>query len=218
VPITRKDEHTAQVTFQSYFRLYRKLGGMTDTAAPNGREVRRVYKIWVVPVPSNRPVQRARWPDRIFPSEAAKFEAVAAEVARLHALGRPVLLGTRSVDKSEQLSAKLHEAGIEHQILNARQDEQEADVIAQAGQAGRVTIATNLAGRGTDIKLGPGVAATGGLHVLGTERHDAERVDRQLAGRAARQGDPGSVQFFLSLEDELLEGLGSGRQQALARR
>jgi preprotein translocase subunit SecA len=218
VSITRKDEHAAQVTFQSYFRLYPKLAGMTGTAAPNWLELRRVYKIWVVCVPTNRPVLRHRWPDRVFPTEAAKFEAVAAEVARLHALGRPVLIGTRSVEKSERLSARLREAGIEHQVLNARQDEQEADVVAQAGQPGRVTIATNMAGRGTDIKLGAGVAEAGGLHVLGTERHDAQRIDRQLAGRAARQGDPGSVQFFLSLEDELLEGLGPRRQAALERR
>jgi preprotein translocase subunit SecA len=218
VPITRKAEHAAEVTFQSYFRLYDKLAGMTGTAAPNWLEIRRVYKIWVVCVPTNRPVIRAHWPDRVFPTEGAKFEAVAADVARLHALGRPVLIGTRSVEKSEQLSARLLEAGIEHQVLNARQDEQEADVVAQAGQPGRVTIATNMAGRGTDIKLGPGVAAAGGLHVLGTERHDAARIDRQLAGRSARQGDPGSVQFFLSLEDELLEGLGPRRQEALERR
>jgi preprotein translocase subunit SecA len=160
-------------------------------------------------------VRRHRWPDRVFPTEAARFEAVAAEVARLHALGRPVLIGTRSVEKSERLSTRLREAGIDHQVLNARQDEQEADVVAQARQPGRVTIATNMAGRGTDIKLGPGVAEAGGLHALATERHDAQRIDRQLAGRAARQGDPGSVQIFLSLEDELLEGLGPRRQAAL---
>jgi preprotein translocase subunit SecA len=218
VPVTRKDEHAAQVTFQSYFRLYDKLAGMTGTAAPNWLELRRVYKIWLVCVPTNRPVRRAHWPDRVFPTEEAKFEAVAAEVARLHALDRPVLIGTRSVEKSERLSARLSEAGIAHQVLNARQDEQEAEVVAQAGQPGRVTIATNMAGRGTDVKLGPGVAAAGGLHVLGTERHDAARIDRQLAGRSARQGDPGSVQFFLSLEDELLEGLGPRRQRALERR
>jgi preprotein translocase subunit SecA len=218
VPITRKDEHAAQITFQSYFRLYHKLAGMTGTAAPNWLEIRRVYKIWVVCVPTNRPVRRACWPDRVFPTEEAKFDAVTNELARLHALGRPVLIGTRSVEKSERLSARLEEAGIAHQVLNARQDDQEAEVVAQAGQPGRVTIATNMAGRGTDIKLGPGVAPAGGLHVLGTERHEAARIDRQLAGRSARQGDPGSAQFFLSLEDELLAGLGPRRQQALERR
>jgi preprotein translocase subunit SecA len=191
---------------------------MTGTAAPNWLELRRVYKIWVVCVPTNRPVRRACWPDRMFPTEEAKFAALAAEVARLQALGRPVLIGTRSVEKSERLSARLREAGIEHQVLNARQDEQQADVVAQAGHPGRVTIATNMAGRGTEIKLGPGVAATGGLHVLGTERHDAARIDRQLVGRAARQGDPGSAQFFLSLEDALLEGLGPHRQAARKQR
>jgi preprotein translocase subunit SecA len=137
-------------------------------------------------------------------------------VQELHAQGRPVLIGTRSVEKSEKISALLTEVGIEHQVLNARQDENEAQIVALAGQEGKVTVATNMAGRGTDIKLGPGVAAKGGLHVIGTERHEAERIDRQLAGRAGRQGDPGSAQFFLSLEDQILEGLGQSRQRALA--
>jgi len=215
VIITKASDHAAQITFQSYFRLYQKLAGMTGTAAQNFWEIRRVYKIWVVKVPTNRPVIREAWPDLVFPTEEAKFEAVAAEVVRLHQLGRPVLIGTRSVAKSELLSEQLRQAGIEHRVLNAKQHGQEAQVVSQAGQAGRVTIATNMAGRGTDIKLGPGVAEAGGLHVLGTERHEAKRIDRQLAGRAARQGDPGSCQFFLSLEDELLEGLGPDRQAAL---
>jgi preprotein translocase subunit SecA len=213
VQINHPADHAAQLTFQSYFRLYKKLAGMTGTALQNRWEVRRVYKIWVVCVPTNRPVRRDHWPDRVFPNEDAKFDAVVQEVARLKALGRSVLIGTRSVDKSEKLSERLTAAAIEHQVLNARQHEQEAKIVAEAGLVGRVTIATNMAGRGTDIKPAPEVLAAGGLHVLGTERHESLRIDRQLAGRAGRQGDPGSAQFFLSLEDELLEGLGPKRQE-----
>jgi preprotein translocase subunit SecA len=215
VPIHHASDHAAQVTFQSYFRLYGKLSGMTGTAAQNWWELWRVYRLWVVPVPTNRLVIRQQWPDRVFPTERVKFEAVVHEVKHLRAQGRAVLIGTRSVAKSEALSQMLHEAGVEHQVLNARQHEQEAKIVAEAGQVGRVTIATNMAGRGTDIKLAPEVLAAGGLHVLGTERHEALRIDRQLAGRSGRQGDPGSCQFFLSLEDELLEGLGQARQEAL---
>jgi preprotein translocase subunit SecA len=215
VPITVAADHAAQITFQSYFRLYKKLAGMTGTAAQNYWELRRVYKLWVVCVPTNRPVIRETWPDRVFPTEDAKFNAVVESVARQRDMGRPILIGTRSVEKSEALSRKLHEAGVEHQVLNARLHEQEAHIVEQAGQPGRVTIATNMAGRGTDIKLGPGVAEAGGLFVLGTERHEARRIDRQLAGRSGRQGDPGSSQFFLSLEDELLEALGPAGQTAL---
>jgi preprotein translocase subunit SecA len=215
VQVTVAADHAAQITFQSYFRLYKKLAGMTGTAAQNWWEIRRVYKIWVVTVPTNRPVIREHWPDRVLPTEDAKFDAVVAEIARLRGLGRPVLVGTRSVEKSEKLSQKLHAAGIEHQVLNAKLHEQEAKIVEHAGEPGRVTIATNMAGRGTDIKLGRGVAEAGGLHVLGTERHEARRIDRQLMGRSGRQGDPGSCQFFLSLEDELLEGLGPERQEEL---
>jgi preprotein translocase subunit SecA len=221
VPINHPSDHAAQVTFQSYFRLYKKLGGMTGTALQNRWEVRRVYKIWVVCVPTNRPIRREQWPDRVFPNEDAKFDAIVLEVARLRSLGRAVLIGTRSVEKSEKLSERLTAAGIDHQVLNARHHEQEAKIVAEAGQVGRVTIATNMAGRGTDIKPAPEVLAAGGLHVLGTERHESLRIDRQLIGRAGRQGDPGSAQFFLSLEDELLEGLGPKQQErwkALGRR
>jgi preprotein translocase subunit SecA len=160
-------------------------------------------------------VIREQWPDRVFPTEDAKFHAVVDEVLRLRDLGRPVLIGTRSVEKSEKLSRLMDQVGIQHQVLNARQHEREAQIVALAGQRGKVTVATNMAGRGTDIKLDPGVAEAGGLHVLGTERHDALRIDRQLAGRSGRQGDPGSCQFFLSMEDELLEGLGPERQADL---
>jgi preprotein translocase subunit SecA len=218
VPITLAADHAAQITFQSYFRLYTKLAGMTGTAAQNFWELRRVYKLWVVCVPTNRPVIREAYQDRVFPTEDAKFDAVVKDVAHMIELGRPVLIGTRSVEKSEKLSQRLHGANIPHQVLNAKQHEQEAKVVEQAGHSGRVTIATNMAGRGTDIKLGPGVAEAGGLHVLGTERHEARRIDRQLQGRSGRQGDPGSSQFFLSLEDELLEGLGPRRQNALRER
>jgi preprotein translocase subunit SecA len=213
VQVTVASDHAAQITFQSYFRLYKKLAGMTGTAAQNWWEILRVYKLWVVCVPTNRPVIRDQWPDRVFPTEDIKFDAVVAEVQRLQALGRPVLIGTRSVERSEKLSRRLTEASIEHQVLNARHHEQEAKIVAQAGHKGRVTIATNMAGRGTDIKPPREVIEAGGLHVLGTERHEALRIDRQLLGRAGRQGDPGSSQFFLSLEDELLEGLGEDAQK-----
>lgn len=215
VPITLASDHAAKITFQSYFRLYKKLAGMTGTAAQNWLEIRRVYKTWVVCIPTNKPVIRQHLPDRVFPTEDAKFDAVVDEVQRLQMAGRPVLIGTRSVEKSEKLSEKLTVAGITHQVLNAKQNEQEAQIVAEAGKRGRVTIATNMAGRGTDIKLGATVADAGGLHVLGTERHDAKRVDRQLIGRSGRQGDPGSGQFFVSLEDELLEALGRKRQAAM---
>jgi preprotein translocase subunit SecA len=215
VPITIASDHAASITFQSFFKLYKKLAGMTGTAAPNNREFRRVYKLPVVVVPTNRPVIRKQLPDRVFPTEEAKFQAVVEEVQRLVAQGRAVLIGTRSVEKSERLSAKLHAAGIPHQVLNARHHALEAEIISHAGEKGRVTIATNMAGRGTDIKLDKSVLEAGGLHVLGTERHEARRIDRQLAGRSGRQGDPGSAQFFLSLEDELLEALGHKTQQKL---
>jgi preprotein translocase subunit SecA len=214
-PISLAADHAAQITFQSYFKLYKKLSGMTGTASQNFFELRRVYKLWVVTVPTNRPLNRKQWPDRVFPTEDVKFQAVVDEVVRLRNLGRPVLIGTRSVDKSEKLSRLLHEIGIEHEVLNARLHEREAQIVALAGQRGRVTIATNMAGRGTDIKPDPDVLEAGGLHVLGTERHEARRIDRQLAGRSGRQGDAGSCQFFLALDDELLEGLGPDRQESL---
>jgi preprotein translocase subunit SecA len=215
VQVTKASDHAAQITFQRYFRLYKKLSGMSGTGYQNWLELRRVYKIWVVCVPTNMPVIRKQLPDKVFPTEDAKFDKVVEEVARLQAEGRPILIGTRSVEKSEKLSAKLHKAGVPHEVLNARFHEQEAKIVAQAGQPGRVTIATNMAGRGTDIKLPPGMAEMGGLHVFGTERHEARRIDRQLAGRAGRQGDPGSAQFYISLDDELLEALGPKRQDRL---
>jgi len=171
--------------------------------------------MWVVCVPTNRPIIRTLWPDRVFPNEAVKFDAIVREIIDLRSRGRAVRIGTRTVAKSEELSRRLVEAGIEHEVLNARNHEHEAKIVAAAGEQGRVTIATNMAGRGTDIKPPLKVLAAGGLHVLGTERHEALRIDRQLIGRAGRQGDPGSAQFFLSLEDELLEELGQDKQESL---
>lgn len=215
VTVTKATEHAAQITYQSYYKLYKKLAGMTGTAYQNWLELYKVYKLWVVCVPTNKRVIRKQLPDRIFPNEAAKFDAVVEEIKRLHAEGRPVLVGTRSVDKSEELSRRLAAANIAHDVLNARQHAKEAEIVKQAGEPARVTVATNMAGRGTDIKPTKEVLQLGGLHVLGTERHEALRIDRQLAGRAGRQGDPGSCQFFMSLEDELLEGLGEERYAQL---
>jgi preprotein translocase subunit SecA len=214
-PIHSPSDHAAQITYQSFFRQYTKLSGMTGTAAQNWVELYRVYKLWVVCVPTNRPSIRALWPDRVFPNEGVKFDAIVREIIDLRNRGRAVLIGTRTVAKSEELSRRLVEAGIEHDVLSARNHEHEAKIVAQAGEQGRVTIATNMAGRGTDIKPPLSVLAAGGLHVLGTERHESLRIDRQLIGRAGRQGDPGSAQFFLSLEDELLEELGLDKQESL---
>ena len=215
VTITKQADHAAQVTFQSYFRLYTHLAGMSGTAVQNRWEIFRVYRLWVVQVPTNRPVRRRQLPDIVYPNEESKFEAVVRQVQDLMAAGRAVLIGTRTVDKSERLSEKLSMAGIDHRVLNARQHENEANIVADAGLSGRVTIATNMAGRGTDIKPDRSVIESGGLHVIGTERHEAVRIDRQLAGRAGRQGDPGSAQFLLSLEDELLEAAGPARKKRL---
>jgi preprotein translocase subunit SecA len=216
VPINMPSEHAAQITFQNFYRLYTKLGGMSGTLLPNFWELRKVYRVWTSYVPTNKPCRRDMLPDEVYPTEDAKFDAVVLKTREMLVAGRPVLIGTRTVDASKRLSAKLTAAGVTHQVLNAEQTEREADIVALAGQPGAVTVATNMAGRGTDIKLGVGVAEAGGLHVLGTERHEAERIDRQLVGRAGRQGDPGSAQFMVSLEDQLLEGLGSRRQHELA--
>jgi preprotein translocase subunit SecA len=216
VPINMQSDHAAQITYQNFYRLYKKLAGMSGTLMPNFWELRKVYRRWVTKVPTNRPVVRTQAVDAVYPTEQAKFEGVVAQIQEMTAKGRPVLVGTRSVDKSERLSEMLKAVGVEHEVLNARQDQREAEIVSQAGQRGRVTVATNMAGRGTDIKLGVGVPELGGLHVIGTERHEAERIDRQLAGRAGRQGDPGSALFYVCLEDQLLEGLGPKRQHTLA--
>jgi preprotein translocase subunit SecA len=213
--INTPSSHAAQITFQNFYRLYEKLAGMSGTLMPNFWEMRKVYRRWTTKVPTNKPSKRNVMPDIVFPTEAAKFDAVVKATQEMLRVGRPVLIGTRTVDASRKVSARLKAVGIPHQVLNAEQNANEAEVISQAGQPGTVTVATNMAGRGTDIKLGPGVSEAGGLHVIGTERHEAERIDRQLIGRAGRQGDPGSAQFMLSLEDHLLEGLGIAKQREL---
>jgi preprotein translocase subunit SecA len=215
VPINMPSEHAAQITFQNFYRLYSKLGGMSGTLLPNFWELRKVYRLWTTHAPTNKPCKRVTLPVEVYPTEDAKFDAVVKKTREMLVAGRPVLIGTRTVEASKKLSTKLTEAGVTHQVLNAEQTSREADIIALAGQPGAVTVATNMAGRGTDIKLGTGVAEAGGLHVIGTELHEAERVDRQLVGRAGRQGDPGSAQFVVSLEDHLLEGLGTRRREEL---
>lgn len=216
VTINMPSSHAAQITFQNFYRLYEKLAGMSGTLLPNFWELRKVYRRWTTKVPTNKPSLRNVMPDLVYPTEAAKFDAVVAKTQEMLKAGRPVLIGTRTVDASKKVSARLTKLGITHQVLNAEQNAGEAEIVAAAGQPGTVTVATNMAGRGTDIKLGPGIAAAGGLHVIGTERHEAERIDRQLIGRAGRQGDPGSSQFMLSLEDLLLEGLGAAKARELA--
>jgi preprotein translocase subunit SecA len=218
VPVTKATEHAAEITYQSYYRLYKKLAGMTGTAAQNWLELYRVYKLWVVCVPTNKSCIRQQWPDRVFPTEDTKFRQVVEDIKKLHAAGRPILVGTRSVDKSEKLSEMLKAAGIDHDVLNAKNHGLEAEIIKKAGLWGKVTVATNMAGRGTDIKPEARVLEVGGLHVIGTERHEALRIDRQLAGRAGRQGDVGSCQFYLALEDELLEGLSEDKAAAMKKR
>jgi preprotein translocase subunit SecA len=215
VQINMPSDHAAQITFQNFYRLYTKLAGMSGTLLPNFWELRKVYRRWTSKVPTNKPSKREVMPDKVFPTEDAKFDYVVKTTQEMLSKNRPVLIGTRTVDASKKLSAKLTIAGVTHRVLNAEQNEGEAEIVSLAGQPGTVTVATNMAGRGTDIKLGKGVAEAGGLHVIGTERHEAERIDRQLQGRAGRQGDPGSAQFVLSLEDQLLEGLGTGKQQEL---
>ncbi|MGL6096763.1 MAG: preprotein translocase subunit SecA, partial [Fimbriiglobus sp.] len=215
VPIHMQSDHAAQITYQNFYRLYKKIAGMSGTLVPNFWELRKVYRRWVTKIPTNRPVLRRQRADNVFPTWEAKFAAVVEQIRDMREKGRPVLVGTRTVETSERLSKLLTEAGVPHEVLNARQDANEATIVSAAGQWAKVTVATNMAGRGTDIKLGKGVADVGGLHVIGTERHEAERIDRQLAGRAGRQGDPGTAQFYVCLEDQLLEGLGPKRQDNL---
>jgi preprotein translocase subunit SecA len=211
VEIEHETQTLATITIQNYFRLYKKLAGMTGTAETEASEFFDIYKLGVLVIPTNEPCIRKDANDAVYKTRREKFNTVLNEIKQIHAQGRPILVGTVSVEVSEQLSRLLKREGIIHSVLNAKYHQQEAEIIMRAGQRGAVTIATNMAGRGTDIKLGPGVAELGGLHVMGTERHEARRIDRQLRGRCARQGDPGSSHFFISLEDDLMRLFGSDR-------
>ncbi|MBT9588749.1 preprotein translocase subunit SecA [bacterium] len=220
VKIRQEDQTLASITFQNYFKMYKKLAGMTGTAATEEREFREIYGVDVIVIPTHRPISRKDQADIVYKDERLKFLAVCEEIAALHEAGRPVLVGSRSIDKSEALSRILKEKGVPHNVLNAKYHEQEASIIAQAGRLGGVTIATNMAGRGVDIILGGNppdaeaakkVRELGGLHILGTERHESRRIDNQLRGRSGRQGDPGSSRFFVSLDDELMRLFGSDR-------
>jgi preprotein translocase subunit SecA len=211
VAIERETQTLATITIQNYFRLYAKLAGMTGTAETEAAEFFDIYKLGVLTIPTNKPNIRKDGHDSVYKTRREKFSAVAAEIKAMHTLGRPVLVGTVSVETSEMLSRMLKKEGLIHSVLNAKYHQQEAEIISRAGQRGSITIATNMAGRGTDIKLSAGVGEVGGLHVLGTERHESRRIDRQLRGRCSRQGDPGSSHFFISLEDDLMRLFGSDR-------
>ncbi len=211
VAIARESQTLATITFQNFFRLYNKLAGMTGTAKTEEDEFIEIYNLSVVVIPPNKPLIRHSYPDVIYRTEKEKFNSVIQEIKELNQKKRPVLVGTVSIDKSERISKLLKQQKIEHSILNAKNHEKEAEIVADAGQEGKVTISTNMAGRGTDIVLGEGVAGLGGLHVIGTERHESRRIDNQLRGRSGRQGDPGSSRFFLSLQDDLMRLFGSDR-------
>ncbi len=211
VTIEKENQTLASITFQNYFRMYDKLAGMTGTADTEAPEFQKIYNLGVVVMPTNQPMIREDFADVIYKNENAKYRAVIREIEKMHKAGRPVLVGTISIDVSERISRMLKKVGVEHEVLNAKHHEREAEIIASAGQLSKVTIATNMAGRGTDIKLGEGVVEVGGLHILGTSRHESRRIDNQLRGRSGRQGDPGSSRFFLSLEDDLLRIFGSER-------
>jgi preprotein translocase subunit SecA len=216
-PVTGRHEPLARISYQRFFRRYLRLGGMTGTARETAAELWNVYRLAVASVPTNRRLRRHGAGDRVYATAEAKWRALVERIAELHREQRPILVGTRSVAASEHLSALLIAADLPHRVLNARQDKEEADIVARAGELGRITVATNMAGRGTDIRLGPGVAKRGGLHVLATERHEAGRIDRQLAGRCGRQGDPGSHEAFVSLEDEIVAVHASWLDRWLAR-
>jgi preprotein translocase subunit SecA len=211
IKVRSEDQTLATITFQNYFRLYERIAGMTGTAKTEEREFRDIYGLDVVVVPTNMPMIRKDNSDIVFKTENAKFKTVVDEIITEHGRGRPVLVGTRSIEKSEMLAAMLRRRGVECNVLNAKYHEQEAEIIKDAGQGSQVTIATNMAGRGTDIKLGDGIANKGGLHIIGTERHESRRIDNQLRGRSGRQGDPGSTRFYVSLEDEVMRLFGGER-------
>ena len=218
VPIQDETKTSASITYQNLFRMYKKLSGMTGTGKTEEEEFREIYNIRVIPIPTNRPVQRIDHPDLLFASIEAKFKAVVEDVKARYQKGQPVLVGTVAVETSDYISKKLVEAGVPHEVLNAKNHYKEAQIIMNAGQRGAVTIATNMAGRGTDIKLGEGVRELGGLCVIGTERHESRRIDNQLRGRSGRQGDPGESQFYLSLEDDLMKRFGSERLKGIFER
>ena len=211
VEIQEETKTMANITYQNLFRMYKKLSGMTGTAKTEQEEFREIYNMEVITIPTNRPMIRDDRSDLLYPTLQSKFNAVVKEIKQLHEKGQPMLIGTVAVETSEYLSHRLDEENIPHVVLNAKNHAKEADIVANAGQRGAVTIATNMAGRGTDIKLGPGVKEVGGLAVIGTERHESRRIDNQLRGRAGRQGDPGMSQFYLSLEDDLMLRFGSER-------
>ena len=215
VSVNAENQTLASITFQNYFRLYDKLSGMTGTADTEAVEFQQIYNLEVISIPPNRPMIRKDYPDLIFRSRQEKFDAIVQSICELHEKGQPVLVGTISIETSEMLSQRLRKLGVPHNVLNAKQHQKEAEIVAQAGQAGKVTIATNMAGRGTDIMLGEGVRELGGLHILGTERHESRRIDNQLRGRSGRQGDPGSSRFYLSLEDTLMRLFGSDRLKGI---
>ncbi len=213
VAVQQETVTLATITFQNFFRLYDKLAGMTGTALTEAEEFHKIYKLEVVPIPTHQPMVRLDEPDLIYKGEEGKYRAVVEEIAERYKKGQPILVGTTSIEKSERLSRQLDKMGVQHSVLNAKLHEKEADIIANAGQRGSVTIATNMAGRGTDIVLGEGVADAGGLYIIGTERHESRRIDNQLRGRSGRQGDPGESRFFLSFEDDLMRVFGGERMQ-----
>ena len=215
VPVQEETKTSASITYQNLFRMYKKLSGITGTGKTEEEEFREIYNIRVIPIPTNRPIARIDHPDLLYPSLKSKFKAVVEDVKSRHEKGQPVLVGTVAVETSDYLSQLLVQAGVPHEVLNAKNHYKEAQIIMNAGQRGAVTIATNMAGRGTDIKLGEGVRELGGLCVIGTERHESRRIDNQLRGRSGRQGDPGESQFYLSLEDELMRRFGSERIKAV---
>ncbi len=215
VTVAAENQTLASITFQNYFRMYDKLSGMTGTADTEAVEFAQIYGLEVSTIPPNRPMVRKDMPDLIYRTRREKMQAIIQAIKELHATGQPVLVGTISIETSELISQLLKREGVQHSVLNAKHHAQEAEIVAQAGQAGKVTIATNMAGRGTDIKLGEGVVELGGLHILGTERHESRRIDNQLRGRSGRQGDPGSSRFYLSLEDDLMRLFGSDRLSGL---
>ena len=218
VTVAAENQTLASITFQNYFRMYDKLSGMTGTADTEAVEFAQIYGLEVSTIPPNRPMVRKDMPDLIYRTRREKMQAIIEAIKELHASGQPVLVGTISIETSELISQLLKREGVPHSVLNAKHHAQEAEIVAQAGQAGKVTIATNMAGRGTDIKLGEGVVELGGLHILGTERHESRRIDNQLRGRSGRQGDPGSSRFYLSLEDDLMRLFGSDRLSGLMRK